>query len=273
VKAQFPSIAQAVFLTIAVVVLQVTVVVPMVHWPLTDDRSLADHPLGIALANTVAFGVVLLYALGRSGAPAASVFHLRSMPAALVAPVVVTTLGVGLLLSDLDNVFRYFVPLPEEAAEALGEIIDVEASLLAALFVLVVVAPVTEELLFRGAIFRGLVSRYRFWPAALLSAALVAFAHLNPWQFLTAMCLGVLFAWYVYKTASIVPALIGHALHNGSSLAVGALPVDLPGFTTQLEGAVVFQPLWLDALGLALAAGGLMWFRRTCASRTHPPAQ
>src|SRR5690606_32805198 len=234
-------------------------------------ESLADHPLGLALANTIAFGLVLLYALRRSGTNATQLFHLRPMPAAAAVPVVVATLGLGVLLSEVDNVFRYFVPLPEEAAEAFAEIVDVEASLLAAVFVLVVVAPVTEELLFRGVIFRGLSSRFRFAGAALISAALFAIAHFNPWQFLTAMCVGIVFAWYVRETGSIVPALIGHAVHNGSTVVVGVLPIDVPGFTTQPSDAFVLQPLWLDALGLALTVGGLMWFRRICASRRPLP--
>lgn len=265
-KGVYPGVGQAVLLTIAVVVLQVAVVLPMAYWPYGDD-SLADHPLGLALANTVAFGMVLLYALRRSAVDATRLFSLRPMPAAAAVPVVVATLGLGIVLSEVDNVFRYFVPLPEEAAEAFAEIIDVEASLFAAVLVLVLVAPVTEELLFRGVIFRGLKSRFRFAGAALISAALFAIAHFNPWQFLTAMCVGVVFAWYVHETESIVPALIGHAVHNGSTLVIGALPIDVPGFTMQPADAFVLQPLWLDALGLALAAGGLMWFRRICASR------
>lgn len=269
-KGVFPSVWQAVFLTIAVVVLQVAVVLPMVYWPFGDE-SLADHPLGVALANTVAFGLVLLYALGRSGTDAEQLFRLRPMPLAAVLPVLVATFGFGILLSELDNVFRTFVPIPEEAAEAFSELVDVKESLLATLLVLVVVAPVTEELLFRGVIYRGLRSRYRFWPAALISAALFAIAHFNPWQLLTAMCLGLVFAWYVRESDSIVPALIGHAVNNGSIALVGTLPVDMPGVTSPLSDAIVYQPLWLDALGLALAAGGLMWFRRICASRRPRP--
>lgn len=53
-----------------------------------------------------------------------------------------------------------------------------------------------------------------------------------------------------------MPALIGHGIHNGSTLAVGALAVEIPGFTADPGAAVAFQPLWLDALGLALAVGG-----------------
>lgn len=271
-KRAFPSVWQAVFLTVAVVVLQVAVVLPMTQWPFGDE-SLADHPLGLALANTVAFGVVLLYALHRSETEAARLFRLRPMPLAAVLPVVVATFGFVVLLSEVDNVFRTFVPLPEEAAEALADIVDVEESLLATILVLVVVAPVTEELLFRGVIYRGLRSRYRFWPSALISAALFALAHFNPWQLLTAMCLGVVFAWYVHETRSIAPAMIGHAVNNAATVALGMLAVDFPGFATLPSDAVQYQPLWLDALGLALAGGGLMWFRRICALRRPPPEQ
>src|SRR5690606_26048659 len=104
----------------------------MVYWPFGDE-SLADHPLGIALANTVAFGVVLYYAHARSGTDAVRLFGLRPMPGVAALPVVVATFGFVILLSEVDNVFRTFVPLPEEAAEAFADLVDIEESLLATL--------------------------------------------------------------------------------------------------------------------------------------------
>lgn len=64
-----------------------------------------------------------------------------------------------------------------------------------------------------------------------------------------------------------MPALIGHGIHNGSTLAVGALAVEIPGFTADPGAAVAFQPLWLDALGLALAVGGFAWFAEAARRR------
>ena len=43
--------------------------------------------------------------------------------------------------------------------------------------------------------------------------AVIGLIHLNPWQFVPATLLGVLFAWFLLRTGSLVPCLVGHALH------------------------------------------------------------
>jgi hypothetical protein len=75
---------------------------------------------------------------------------------------------------------------------------------------------------------------------------------------------GLLFAWLVVKTGSLWPSLFGHALANGLPIMVEkVLDLKIPGFTYQLEGQILFQPLWLDGLGLALMGfgGWLLWPR------------
>ncbi|MGH2404412.1 MAG: lysostaphin resistance A-like protein [bacterium] len=126
---------------------------------------------------------------------------------------------------------------------------------------LVIVAPLTEELLFRGLILRGLLRHYTARTAIIASAVLFGVFHLNPWQFLGATVLGVLFAWMFVRTGSLHLCIFGHAFANGVPLIVSVLKVDIVGFTSELTG-VEFQPLWFDALGLVLSAVGLWRLRR-----------
>ena len=81
-------------------------------------------------------------------------------------------------------------------------------------------APACEELLFRGAIFGWLRSRLPLPPAAALSAALFAGAHLLPALFAELFLFGLAAAWIYQRTGSTLNSFAMHASQN--TLAVVA---------------------------------------------------
>jgi hypothetical protein len=81
----------------------------------------------------------------------------------------------------------------------------------------VVVAPVAEELFFRGLLLRGYLARYSVTTAVWVSALLFALFHLNPWQAIVALPLGVAYAWLVLHTGSVLPSMLSHAMVNFST--------------------------------------------------------
>ncbi len=83
-----------------------------------------------------------------------------------------------------------------------------------------VVAPVVEEIFFRGFIFAGLRQVWGWQKAALVSAALFGLLHVTPTAMLPIFILGYIFAWLYQKSGSIWPAILMHMLTN--SLALGA---------------------------------------------------
>lgn len=78
-----------------------------------------------------------------------------------------------------------------------------------------ILAPVLEEILFRGIILRGLL-QYGISPiiAITLSSFLFGIAHMNPWQFLGAGLLGAVFGFVYYRTQSLWICIFLHALNN-----------------------------------------------------------
>lgn len=80
---------------------------------------------------------------------------------------------------------------------------------------LVVVTPLTEELLFRGLLFGGFKSKWGFIPAAILSSMLFGAAHWQPNVVIATAVLGWLLAWLYHSTGSLWPSIILHALKNG----------------------------------------------------------
>ena len=82
-------------------------------------------------------------------------------------------------------------------------------------FLLVVVAaPVLEELIFRGIMLDGLLKKYSPIKAILISSILFGLVHLNPWQFITALSFGIFSGWIYYKTKNVSFSIIIHAANN-----------------------------------------------------------
>lgn len=80
-----------------------------------------------------------------------------------------------------------------------------------------ILAPVAEEMVFRGAVLRTLLnifSREWHWMAILLSALLFGAVHGNVPQFLHAALTGLLLGWLYYRTDSIVPGIVLHWVNN-----------------------------------------------------------
>jgi membrane protease YdiL (CAAX protease family) len=83
-----------------------------------------------------------------------------------------------------------------------------------------VLAPIAEEIFFRGYVFtavrqtRGLVAAYA------VSAVLFTLAHLNLQAFLPILLIGLTFCYVYQRTGSLVPTIVAHAMNNAVALLV-----------------------------------------------------
>src|SRR5690606_2391171 len=81
-----------------------------------------------------------------------------------------------------------------------------------------IMAPIFEEILFRGILLRGLLqNKTNPVLAIVLSSILFGLAHMNPWQFLGAGLLGALFGFVYYRTKSLWMCIFLHSLNNSFS--------------------------------------------------------
>ena len=91
----------------------------------------------------------------------------------------------------------------------------------AAIFLIVIAAPITEETLFRGLFFGALRSRAPFWVAAGTSGVLFGAVHLPSGDVAVAGLLtlfGVILAWLYERTGSLGPPIILHMVNNGIAI-------------------------------------------------------
>lgn len=80
-----------------------------------------------------------------------------------------------------------------------------------------ILAPLAEEVVFRGAILRtllGIMSKKNHWVAIIISAAIFGVVHANLAQFVNALLMGLLLGWMYYRTGSLVPGILLHWINN-----------------------------------------------------------
>lgn len=104
--------------------------------------------------------------------------------------------------------------------QSLGQTLDPDGPLetLALALAIVVVAPLTEEILFRGYALRAISKRWGRWPALLITTTVFGVAH-GEGALLTG-ALGLIFAWVALRRETIWPTIVAHALINGVSLTL-----------------------------------------------------
>jgi uncharacterized protein len=244
VSTDFPSAGQAVLVLLALFLAEF-VAGAALHdaggpLGLTDGERDA---LVLLLGNAVVFSVLVQ----TCGLSYRELFHaapssLASTALLLVPPVLMLVPALVLTLAQAVDWLVIWFPLSRwEIAlfERMG------ADTLPALVATCVLAPVLEEMLFRGVFLRAFLARYRRLPAIVAQAVLFGLAHLNLYQFVVGLVLGLLAGWLYERARSLVPCIALHAAYNG---ALHALPED---------GPAVRLGAWVSALAAA-ALGALL---------------
>lgn len=147
------------------------------------------------------------------------------------------TLGVGVLATALQQALMPLDPFWTHLVEQTFLPLSGGWSLL----LLALLPGVCEELLFRGAVL-GLLRKGMSAPwAVVLQAALFALAHLYGFRLLPTFGVGLAAGWLVWRTGSLIPAMLLHTLHNGLAAHFGGrITLDLGAWQTQgvLVGAI-----------------------------------
>jgi membrane protease YdiL (CAAX protease family) len=197
----------------------------------------AVAPYGVAMANALtvaACGVALLYnvrttILKQYAIPWSSLgltrCERRFMGRALLLFLPITALGA--LVARLGQSLAGANEHDLAAAFLANGVAARPVNVLLISLVLVVIAPVAEEVFFRGLLFRSLRARLGFLPAASLSAGPWVLLHGAPLEIPWLLAMGLVYAYLAERSRSLYPAIILHSLTN--ALAATALIVALYG--------------------------------------------
>jgi membrane protease YdiL (CAAX protease family) len=91
------------------------------------------------------------------------------------------------------------------------------AAVAVTLFATVVLAPIFEEIIFRGVLYGSLRARFGVAPSVVVSALIFAVAHgYGAAGFASVFCSGALWAWSYERTRSLLPSMAAHMANNAS---------------------------------------------------------
>jgi membrane protease YdiL (CAAX protease family) len=134
-------------------------------------------------------------------------------PAALTVLVgAVVGIGGSALYSWLITVFN--LPIQTNTDALLRQAQSAPFTTLGLLLASVVVAPISEEIFFRGFAFMGLLKGMSLIPAMLVSAAIFAIAHTDLGSLIPLFIIGVALAWARWRSDSLWPGVVIHTLNN-----------------------------------------------------------
>ena len=82
------------------------------------------------------------------------------------------------------------------------------------MLVIAILAPIAEELFFRGMLYPLLRRNLSVWPAIFLNAALFSLIHFIPVLLPALFIVGLMLAWVREKSGSVIPCMILHCMQN-----------------------------------------------------------
>jgi membrane protease YdiL (CAAX protease family) len=174
----------------------------------------------------------------------------------VVVRVVLLTAVLAVLLAEVQALTAPFLPLPGRLVETLEGLLTVRdgGDFLVAVIALSLFPAVSEEVVFRGLVLTGLRHRFGARAGVVASGALFALAHVNPWQAVPLLLIGIFISFIVHRTDSLYTGIVAHGTNNLLSLAALNLGrrygADMLDPQAHLPPEVVLPALVLFAVGM-----------------------
>mgnify|MGYP000791353628 FL=1 len=218
--------------------------------PGSDFKAMAPEALGrfnavvYVVSMAAALGGLLYYRRARGGRGRWACFSTRGLNPALLLWGFVLICAAGVVLEPL-----------------LAQLPDLSLNLgrgLWTLLMLVLFAPVLEELICRGLVLGTLRARYGVTLAWLVSALFFGVMHLQPVQVINAFVVGLILGYVYISTDSLWSVMILHAMNNAVAYLMmitghaNTLLIDL------IHSRVVYVAVYVVAVALLIVSGRMM---------------
>lgn len=210
----YPTVIQGIHLVILYIFIQTVIDFPLAVIDYYKGTEYLYHPI-----KKVALGVgsvlfILIYGIRKAKASVLQIFPFKLFNPLILIPVATFIWGAHNFLEEVNIWVEKMIPAPPWFWELFNRIFEGDYGWIGAFLKVVVIAPIVEELIFRGLIFNGFRRNYNGFTAVFMSALLFSLFHLNPWQIPATFVLGLLLGWLMLRTNNILVAILGHSINN-----------------------------------------------------------
>jgi membrane protease YdiL (CAAX protease family) len=189
-----------------------------------QDLSAFALPMIWALVITEIFLLGLLWLYLRKGDRLSTVYLDRWSKMSLILTVGIAAILIGAGLAFNWAYGEYIVPNIEVQAELrrlFAAIPDTLPNSILLFVTIAVVAPLLEEILFRGLLQNSLSKRLPVWAAIALSALIFGAMHMDFYAMPPLVLMGAIFGVIYHLTGSLRVTIVLHMINNAAALALG----------------------------------------------------
>jgi membrane protease YdiL (CAAX protease family) len=211
----YPTFWQAAFLVVLYTFIQTIIDFPLALYDYYHGTEWLFNPW---IKVPVFWGTtffILFIGYRYSNRTATEVFPFRLFNILVLPGMFIVLFGLQHFLTYINIRLETVLPAPGWFIEIFQRLFDSDLGIWGEILRIVIIAPVIEELIFRGVIMNGFIRNYSKPGAILYSALLFAMFHLNPWQFPATFFLGIVLGFVRIRTKSVLACILGHAIHNG----------------------------------------------------------
>lgn len=157
----------------------------------------------------------------------------------------VATVGLYFLAILISNIIGIVSP---DTMEAYNEMMNMAlgGNIFMVMFTTIILAPISEECIMRGMIFRNLQKYFSIPAAIVIQAVIFGIFHMNWVQGLYVLPVGLALGFVAAKSKSVFPCIYMHMLNNFMSIVLALLPEFCQtSLFCILVAAVCFAAVWL----------------------------
>ncbi len=174
------------------------------------------------LVSTLMIGLPVIIYLRINGLSFCKRLRINKISQNSLFSIIFISIGFIVIIDELDRIVYTIFGSPDFLGE-LVEQLKITSLFTGLLIILttIIVAPIVEELLFRGFLQKVLEESWEdITKAILVTSLFFALVHLNPYWIVQIYLLGMLLGYLSWRTNSIIPGIILHGLNNGFAVAL-----------------------------------------------------
>ena len=211
----YPTIAAAIHLVVLYIFIQTIVDFPLALFDYYNGTDYLYNPFKKIIIGWGSTIFIFYFAYRKAGVRLSELFPSKSFNVFILFPLIFFIVAAQYLIGEINMQIDKVLPPPSWFWELFSKVFESDYGIYGAILKIVVIAPITEELIFRGVIMHGLMRNYSKFTAIFVSALMFALFHLNPWQFPATFMLGLLLGILMVRTRNIYLCIVGHAINNG----------------------------------------------------------
>ena len=214
-KKHYPTILGAIHLIVLYTFIQTIIDFPLALLDYYNGTDYLYNPIKKIVLGVGSNIFIFYYAYRRAGVQLKELFPAKSFNFLILIPIVFFFWAAQNLIGEVNIALDKVLPPPSWFWELFNKIFENDYGIYGAILKVVIMAPVIEEMIFRGVIMHGLMRNNSKFTAVFVSALLFALFHLNPWQFPATFVLGIVLGILMLRTRNIYLCILGHAINNG----------------------------------------------------------